>query len=148
MDRPVIKRFGNLRRDDFATHPIWVNVKENDHDEPWWMDVDEEAFRPRVGPLPASPAEDGLLVRAVATLRDGTPLAGFLTPALGPADADDLRPHVFVGDLLISLTGMPEPARQAFLATLRRPFEHVFPIAVAADPTLCLGTVDVVVQGN
>ena len=151
MDRPLLKPFADLRRDDFAAYPIWVHATTNDYDEPWWPEVEATTYRPRSGPLPASPTETGLLVRATATLRDGTPLPGFLTPVVAEPEISEMHPHLFVGEAIVPFwggsVGIPEATQLALPQWLGRATDRIFPIRFAADPALCLGTVEIVVNG-
>lgn len=81
MTAPLLRQFGDLTAADFEGHPVWIQCHVVDYDEPWHDQTDEETFRPFTGAMPASPSEGMLLVRAEFTLRDGTVLGGFVTPA-------------------------------------------------------------------
>jgi hypothetical protein len=148
--QPVLKQFGELASSDFADHPVWIGCHGVDGDEPWYEDTDEETFRPRTGPLPADPTEGMLLVRAIATLRDGTELPGFLTPCT-EADVGILQPHVFVGDELFGfwggIVGIPDDTRSRFYAAVGKAAFDVFPIRVRVDPALSRGTVEALLDG-
>src|SRR4030095_15873204 len=97
---PELRQFGDLRLADFERYPIWLHVRLNDTDEPWYDDADEETFRPWTGPLPVSVSTQ-LLVRADFILADGCHLDGFITPEYIPESARagvprTLFPHVFL----------------------------------------------------
>ncbi|HET8646989.1 MAG TPA: hypothetical protein VFO85_15950, partial [Vicinamibacteria bacterium] len=100
---------------------------------------------------PADPSEGMLLVRATATLRDGTRLAAFLTPAFEPDDIATVQPQVFAGGRLFSfwggLFGIPEEGRREFYAAVGKAAADVFPLDVAADPAVAGGVARVTVNG-
>ncbi len=87
VSTPSLKQFIELTRDDFDRSPIWVGCHTADYDESWYEETDEETFRPWSGRLPVDPVDGMFLVRATASLHDGTSLVAFLTPA---SRVDDL----------------------------------------------------------
>jgi hypothetical protein len=101
--RPELKQFGDLTAEDFERHPVWIGCHTADYDEPWYDDTDEETFRPRTGDLPADPSEGMLLVRANATLRDGSSFPGFLTPAFEPGDLGMRRSRSCASDAVATV---------------------------------------------
>jgi hypothetical protein len=150
-DTPELVQFGNLTIDHFQRHPVWIQCHGTDSDEPWYDDVDEEAFRPWRGALPADPSEETLLVAATLTLNDGTTLDGFITPAfLKDQDRPDvlgtIQPQMFLpsGELASFWEGMfarPAADRAALYTHLSRPPERVFPIRFEAHSGLATGVV-------
>ena len=151
MGRPELKQFGDLGPADLARHPVWIACHTADYDEPWYDETDEETFRPREGPLPADPSEGMLLVRATATLNDGTQLPGLLTPGFEGDDLGILQPQVFVGGRMFGFWGGMFAAaaemRQAFYKAIGKAPEAVFPIDIAADPAECGGVARARVEG-
>jgi hypothetical protein len=150
-DSPELVRFGDLTIDHFRRHPVWIQCHGTDSHEPWHDDVDEDAFRPWRGTLPADPSEGMLLVAATLTLNDGTTLDGFITPAfLKDQDRPDVlgtvQPQMFLpsGKLAGFWEGMfarPAAERAALYTDLSRPPERVFPIRFEAYPGLATGVV-------
>src|ERR1035438_5255113 len=80
MERPELRQFGDLTREDFDRHAVWIGCHTTDYDETWHEDTDEETFRPWTGKLPADPTEGMLLVKATFELPDGSRHPGFVTP--------------------------------------------------------------------
>lgn len=151
MNAPILKQFSGLAAQDFDSHPIWIGCHTVDYDQPWYDDTDEETFRPRPSPLPADPSEGMLLVRATATLWDGSQLSGFLTPALKTGDLGTMQPHVFVAGRMWGfwggILGVPEAKRRAFLNAAAKTVEQVFPVRFEAPRELSNGVVRVEVTG-
>ena len=88
------------------------------------------------------------LVRADATLPDGTRLAAFLTPASIRNDIATMQPYVFVGGVAVGfwggMIGVRTAIREWFEATAgSRPF----PVTVVADKRFAVGEVSLVVPG-
>jgi hypothetical protein len=52
MQKPPLKRYGELRQADFQFAPVWVCAYVLDQDQPWHDEVDEVTYRPWEGPLP------------------------------------------------------------------------------------------------
>ena len=96
--RPPLVRFGDLRREHFLAHPVWVSCHSVDCDEEWYADTDEETFRPVSEGQVVDPTAAMYLVAAEVTLADGTRLDGFLTPAPPGADMGSWQPQVFTED--------------------------------------------------
>ena len=103
VERPVLKRYADLREGDFASHPIWLNVHGNDEAEPWYGETDEVTYRPWDRPLPydcRDPAAPMVVVRADLRFADGTAAVGCLTPMVTPdgaaAPPSRTQPQVFV----------------------------------------------------
>ena len=86
MEKPELKQFGDLTRQDFDRHAVWIGCHTADYDEPWYEDTDEETFRPWTGELPADAPEGMLLVKATFELMDASRHPGFITPAPNPDD--------------------------------------------------------------
>lgn len=151
MKRPELKQFGNLTGADFERHPVWIGSHTADCDEPWYDDTDEETFRPRDGDLPSDRSEGMLLVRAAATLRDGSRFSGFVTPAFEKGDLGTMQPHVFVNGRMFAFwggtLGISREGRAAFYTAVGRPAGAVFPIRFAAEPGLTAGVSSVEVDG-
>ena len=78
-ERPELVQFGDLTPEHFERHPVWIQCHVVDYEAPWHDDTDEETFRPWSGPLPVDPSDALFLVRATASLSNGTTLRGFLT---------------------------------------------------------------------
>jgi hypothetical protein len=148
---PILRQFGDLVAEDFATHPIWIGCHTADYDEQWYDETDEETFRPRVGPLPADPSEGMLLVRATATLHDGTLLPGFLTPSIEDGDLGTIQPHVFAGNEIFHFwggsVGVPAEERSEFLRVVDKAENEIFPMRVEADAGLSGGLVHAELTG-
>jgi hypothetical protein len=148
---PLLKQFGDLTSADFEAHPVWIGCHTADYDEPWYDQTDEETFRPRQDALPADPSEGMVLVRATATLKDGTSLPGFLTPGFEGDDLGTLQPQVFTGGRMFSfwggLFGVPEAQRREFYRALGKDAAAAFPIEFAVDPALCGGLTRARVEG-
>jgi hypothetical protein len=129
--RPNLKQFRDLQADDFTKYPVWVSCHSVDYEEPWYGDTDEETFRPWTGSLPVG-TEEMYLVGSTFTLRDGTCLSGFTTPA----DDDDawgtIQPQIFSrdGHRISVWFGMFPPANAAseVSARLGKRLEEIFPI--------------------
>jgi hypothetical protein len=150
MPKPVLRQFGELRPDDFERHPVWIGCHTADHDEEWYEETDEETFRPHVEPLPADPRDGMLLVRATATLNDGSELQGFLTPEVEKADLGAMQPHVFVSGLMFGFwTGMAsvsDDMRNDFYGASGKDSAQVFPLVVRAEPGVATGVTEVQVR--
>jgi hypothetical protein len=151
VSKPLLKQFGDLTEADFAMHPVWINCHTADTDEAWYDETDEETFRPRGGDLPAQPSEGMLLVRATGTLRDGSRLPGFLTPAFEPEDLGTMQPQMFVGSALFSfwggVLGISKEGRAAFYQAVGKSADQIFPIQFAADPGLAEGAASIQIRG-
>ncbi len=148
--KPELKQFGELTADDFEREPVWISCHVEDYDEPWYDKTDEETFRPWSGKLPVSASLGMLLVRASATLADGSTHPGFFTPA----ETDELgliQPQVFVAGRMFSfwggVTGIPRPYRDDFYRSISRGPDAVFPIRFAAAPEFVEITNTIEVQG-
>ncbi len=148
---PGLKQFGDLTREDFERHPVWVGCQTVDYDEPWYDDTDEETFRPWNGVLPADAAEGMLLVGAVLELRDGTKCAGFVTPSVGEPDLGVQQPQIFAGGRRFAfwggVAGTPESERHELYAALGKTPEQVFPVRFRADSGLTTGVADGEIPG-
>ena len=144
--RPTLVQFGDLRLQHFATAPLWAQCHVLDYDEPWYDDTDEETFRPWTGSVPVDPAEAMFLVRAAGTLADGTTVAGFLTSHNGSTpDLSLMQPHIWLpsGGAAGFWMGIfpPKPeGKAAFYREMGRPPSAVFPIQLAAERGLAVGT--------
>jgi hypothetical protein len=149
--RPTLKQYSALKAADFVRHPVWIACHGVDSDEPWYKDTDEETFRPRLGPLPADPSEGMLLVAALATLRDGTLLPGFLTPGRHAGDVGTMQPQVFVDDSMFGfwggMLGISAERRGEFLRSVAKDPVQVFPVRFEADHALSGGVVEVDIEG-
>jgi peptidoglycan/xylan/chitin deacetylase (PgdA/CDA1 family) len=143
MATPELKQFGDLTREDFDRHPVWIGCHTADYDEPWYDDTDEETFRPWTGDLPADAGGAMLLVRATIELRDGSRYPGFVTPAPTPGDLGTQQPQIFAGDRRFGfwggMFGVPVEGRQALYAALGKPADAVFPLRFSADAGLAAG---------
>jgi len=157
MPGPLLRQCADLVPADFEAAPVWIGCHTADYDEPWYDDTDEETFRPFAGPLPASPGEGMLLVRAQFTLGDGAQLHGFVTPAfeeeVGLADLllGTQQPAIFAADRILQFWcgGIePTPARMAetYQALGRGP-RDTFPITFRAAPGLATGMTDGIIRG-
>lgn len=141
MNSPTLKQIGDLRSEDFDSHPIWVACHVLDYDEPWYDETDEETVRPWTSTLPVDSAVKMLLVRAKAVFADGTECRGFLTPSGDTSqDLGVLQPRVFVGGGLFGfwggMFGVPKEAREAFYRAVGKSVAAIFPIEISADPGL------------
>lgn len=152
MTSPVLKQFGDLGPSDFEQYPVWVNCHVIDYDEPWYIDTDEETFRPWDGALPVDPADTMFLVSAAFTLADGTVWPGFLTPQVPSGDPDlgTLQPCVFAPSgeqITFWFGGFDVPAAYIghVYAMLGKSAAAVFPLTFQARPNLargmCSGTI-------
>jgi len=143
MEKPELKQFGDLAREDFDRHPVWIGCHTADYDEPWYDDTDEETFRPWNAGLPADALAGMLLVRAEFELRDGSRYPGFLTPDPHTGDLGTEQPHLFVGDRGFGfwggLFGTSEEERQAFYAALGKKAGDVFPLRFRIEAALIDG---------
>ena len=136
---PELRQFGTLTGTDFDRVPIWLACHVADYDEPWYEETDEETFRPWDGEIPVEPQGGMYLVKATATLADGSSLPGFLTPADGN-DLGSAQPQLFAGAAMVSfwggVMGVPEQQRAAFYASLGKAPDAVFPILFSVAPGL------------
>lgn len=143
MEKPELKQFRDLTREDFDRHPVWIGSHTADYDKPWYEDTDEETFRPWTGDLPADASEGMLLVRATFELPDGSRHSGFLTPAPNPGDLGTQQPQLFAGARRFGfwggMFGIPIEERQSLYAALGRQPNDVFPLRFSADPALATG---------
>ncbi len=159
-ERPLLKQFGDLSPEDFQQHPVWIHVHVVDYGEPWYAEANEETFRPRLGPLPASPGEGILLVRSRFTLADGRAFTGFITPE--HAEPDELTPWMTGLGIIQPQMFLPSGLRLPFwfgvlkpdpdqlksvYDELRAPPDRIFPIEFSADPALAEGIVSGRVDG-
>jgi hypothetical protein len=148
--KPELRRFGSLTAEDFERFPVWLGCHVADYDEPWYEDTDEETFRPWTGDLPVSPADGMYLVKATATLADGSSLPAFLTPAAGN-DLGLVQPQAFISRRLFSfwggMPGVPKATRDDFYAALGKGPDAEFPIQFIAPATLVQGGAAVEVAG-
>jgi hypothetical protein len=152
--KPLLKQFGDLSRDDFAAHPVWISVHTADYGEPWYDETDEETFRPWTGPLPVGPEEGMLLVRSRFTLADARALQGFVTPQheAEPANLGVMQPQLFLpsGKLGSFWDGMfqrPAEAREILYVELGKDPQAIFPIRFSADEGLATGRVEGSIPG-
>ncbi len=148
--KPELKQFGELTAEDFDRHPAWINCHVEDYGEPWYDETDEETFRPWSRELPVSAADGMLLVKAVATLADGSLLPGFVTPAAG-TDLGLVQPQVFAGGRMFSfwggVMGIAQQYRDEFYKAVGKGADAVFPIRFAVAAGLVRDATDVVVNG-
>jgi hypothetical protein len=146
--RPLLRQFGDLHRQDFEEHPVWVNCHIIDYDEPWYDETDEETFRPWTKNLPVDPTTM-FLVKATLTLADGTEMSGFVTPqnpddSGGKVDLGLIQPQVFLPDdervgFWFGIL-MPSPEEVASLySALDKTQRDVFPIAFMTNESLATG---------
>lgn len=151
MDKPDLKQFGDLTREDFERHPVWVGCHTSDCDEPWYEDTDEETFRPWTGGLPANASAHMLLAKATFELRDGSRHPGFVTPDPDPGDLGTQQPHIWAGDRAFGfwggMFGVPAEERQALYSALGRKPDDVFPLQFSIEPGLATGTTNGEVKG-
>lgn len=148
--KPELKQFGELTAGDFEREPVWIACHVEDYDEPWYDETDEETFRPWSGELPVNASLGMLLVRATATLADGSSYPGFFTPA----ENDDLgliQPQIFVDERLFSfwggVMGIPRPYRDDFYRSIGRNSDAVFPIRFTGAPEIVESASPIEVQG-
>ena len=153
---PRLVQFGDLTREHFAEHPVWVHCHVVDYDEPWYDETDEETFRPWGGELPVDPADGIFLVRASFLTADGTRLSGFVTPtpedSSGDAALGTIQPQMFLpsGERVafwLGMFGKPTKAAEALYAALRKTAADVFPVQFVADALLARRTVSGAVEG-
>jgi hypothetical protein len=151
MAKPELKQFASLLPVDFDRHAIWISCHTSDYRESWYEETNEETFRPWNGPLPVSPADGLLLVRAVLVLADGSRFFGFVTPASQEGDLGRQQPHIFVGQKAFcfwgGVAGIPETERDAFYAALGRRREAIFPLRFSAELALTTGSADGRIDG-
>ena len=151
MEKPHLTQFGELLPAHFQKHPVWINCHVVDSDQPWYAETDEETFRPWDGVLPASPSEGMLLVRATATLRDGSRLPAFITPGFEGDGLGTLQPQLFVGERRFAfwggVVGHSSEEKTALYAGVGKGPEDVFPIAFIADGGLTTGVGSIEVRG-
>lgn len=151
MERPELKEFSDLNREDFDRHPVWIGCHGVDSSERWYEDTDEQTFRPWTDNWPAPASEGMLLVKATFELRDGTTHQGFITPALHPGDLSTQQPYIFVGDQCFGfwggLFGIPIEDRQSFYAAVGASPDKIFPLRFSAEQTLATGETSGEVEG-
>jgi hypothetical protein len=151
MAKPELKQFGDLTREDFERHPVWIGCHTADYDESWYDDTDEETFRPWTGDVPADASQGMLLVQATFELRDGSRHPGFITPASNPGDLGTEQPQIFAGDRRFGfwggMFGVPVEQRQALYAALGKTPDAVFPLRFTVHPKLATGDVSGLVHG-
>ena len=143
MERPDLKQFGDLTREDFERHPVWIGCHTADYDEEWYDDTDEETFRPWTLALPADASSGMFLVRATFELRDGSKHTGFLTPAVDDGDLGTQQPYLWVGNECFAfwggMLGVPADQRQLLYSALSRTPADIFPLRFSVDPALATG---------
>jgi hypothetical protein len=151
MDKPELKQFGDLTRDDFVRHPVWIGCHSADHDEPWYEDTDEETFRPWTGELPADASAGMLLVMATLELRDGSRHVGFVTPDPDEGGLGTIQPQIFAGHQRFGFwggrRGIPAEQRQDLYFALQKTPAKIFPLRYSVDPALVTRTVTGQVDG-
>lgn len=151
MDAPTLKQFGDLGREDFEVHPVWVACHSMDYDAPWYDNTDEETFRPWTDALPVDPADGMFLLRAAVTFADGSHAEGFLTPAFEAVDMGTMQPHAFVGDRAFGfwggMFGVRPDVQSQFLDLIGKSANQIFPMRFHGQPGLSKGVVDAEVPG-
>jgi len=146
--RPELKQYGDLRPEDFDSHPVWVACHSADYDEEWYDDTDEETFRPYSGALPVG-SDEMYLVRSAYTLRDGTKMTGFATPTGDATTWGTIQPQIYLpnGQRVGVWYGMfpPQNALRKFCDSLGKKTEDIFPIRFAAiqglTTNVCFGDI-------
>jgi hypothetical protein len=143
MTRPELKQFGDLTQEDFDRCPVWIACHTADYDEEWYVDTDEETFRPWTGPMPVAPSDGMFLVKATLTLADHATYVGFVTPAEDVEDLGTMQPQAFVGGTRFGfwggMLGIPRSGREAFYRAIEKPAQSAFPIRFSADRGLASG---------
>lgn len=165
MSRPLLVQYRDIKREHFASHPVWVGVHGTDEAEPWYEDADEETFRPWLGALPVDPDEAMFLVRATFTFADATVMPGFLIPTPGPEPTNRVLAGIRrildhqssterrMREMLQAEAFLPSGRREqfydgliarpdvraAFLTELGKRSVDLFPVHVAAPPGLTTG---------
>ncbi len=143
MGKPELKQFGDMVREDFDRHPVWVACNSVDYDQDWFDETDEETFRPWTDPLPADLPNGMLLVRATFEFADGSRHSGFVTPSSDVADLGVQQPYLFAGDQCFSfwggIVGIAPEERQSLYSAFGKESGGVFPIRFSADPALATG---------
>ena len=148
--KPELRQFGTLTAADFERVPVWLACHVADYEEPWYDETDEETFRPWGGELPVEPQGGMYLVKATATLADGSSFPGFVTPA----DTNELgllQPQLFAGTAMFSfwggVMGVPQEQRAAFYKSLGKAAASVFPIRFTVAPGLVKDQAAIQVDG-
>lgn len=137
MDEALRKPFPALTPADFREHPVWAACGPAGEDGVW--------FTPHGGALPVDPDEGHYLVRAQATLSDGTWVPACFTPVTSEADACRMLPHLLVGaapfDLDTLALGEAEERVRSCRARLGKRPAEVWPVKVVAGAGLVDGVV-------
>ena len=97
---PEFKLFDELTARDFITTPIWIDCHLSDFEQPWYDELDDEAFRPWTGQFPV-PDELACLVSTNFTTSNDILLEGFIEHGFDErADADfpSFRPRAFLDE--------------------------------------------------
>jgi hypothetical protein len=148
MGTPQLKQSGELDKEDFQRHPVWIGCHTADYDEPWYEDTDEETFRPYSNKLPADANEGMLLVRAVIELNDGSQYQGFVTPG---AHLGTQQPQIFVDDRRFGFwggrLGVSEQTQQELYAALRKEPDSIFPLRFKAEAGLTTDETEGQIEG-
>lgn len=148
--KPELRPFESLTAADFERIPVWLACHVADYDEPWYDETDEETFRPWTGKLPVKHEDGMVLVKATATLADGSSFPAFLTPA-ADNDLGHAQPHVFVRGKCFSfwggMMGVSRKGRDEFYAAVGMAAEAVFPIRFTVASELAEGATNVEVGG-
>lgn len=149
MSEVLRKPFALLRSDDFFEHPVWVAC-EGDEDD-GGAGGDEGAgggpprFTPYHGPVPVDPDDGHFVVRAQATLHDGTWVPACFTPVTSEGDACFMKPHLLVGPAPFDLDELalaPAAERdERCRRVLGKESDEVLPARVAAGAGLVDGVV-------
>ena len=147
MQKPVIKSYADLTPADFEASPVWINCHVADEAEDWYDETVEDDYRP-AGRRPSFVNDDNMyVVKATATLSDGTRLPAFLNliPMFDGPDAVDAGVFTPDGrgvDMDPSTSGWGRGIRKRKLDALGRPARAIFPMRVAPDdPALPVVTV-------
>jgi hypothetical protein len=148
--KPELRSIGSLTAADFERFPVWLACHVADCDEPWYDETDEETFRPWTGKLPVRCVDGMYLVKATATLADGSSFPALLTPA-GDDDLGLIQPYMFVRGRCFSfwggMMGVSRKERDEFYAAVGVAAEAAFPIQFAVAPELAEGGMNVEVGG-
>jgi hypothetical protein len=150
MNAPVLRQYGDLRAQDFDSHPVWMCVHGVDLNEPWYGGTDELTYRPWTGPLPYPSAERGgpmVVARVTLRLADATLWPGFAIPPFTPDGLPGVhlsytQPQIFFpdggppGSFWYGVRDVSAAERERFYSQLKKSPNEVFPLTFTFDPGL------------
>ncbi len=99
MTKPIFRNYDDIGPSELASFPVWVCCHLTDYDEPWYEDVDDEAYRAWTDTSPIG-KDTVAIVAASFRTNTGTLLHGFIE-TWGDSSGNtvlDLKPTIFDAD--------------------------------------------------